>query len=574
MRATLPLRWGRFGFVAVCSLLYAGTTPSQGQVASGSWLTFAPMPSFRQELATAVLNGKIYVIGGYNENTVSTDTVEVYDPATNKWTSAHPIPLPLNHNSAAVAAGKLYSFGGLSKQAFVYDPVSNSWSAVAPMNSLHDATPAVGVIDDKIYVAGGVNLLGTSTREVEVYDPAAKTWTGLASMHVARNHVSGGVINGKFYAAGGRGSTDAPTDLEVYDPQTDNWSTLANMPTGRSGTAAGVINGELYVFGGETPNLVHGEVEAYNPSSNSWRSLPDMPTPRHGIWGSVIGTTIYLPGGAVEPAFAASNINQAFTIPTNVTLGNISTRALVQTDDHVLIGGFIISGTGQKQVLVRAIGPALADFNVPNPLQDPMLSLHNTTNEIASNDNWQTDASASQIPSNLQPTDVRESAILTMLQPGQYTAIVSGKGGTSGVALVEVYDMDRSSALTLANLSTRGVVQTGDFVMIGGVIPGGVVGSSTRVLIRAIGPSLAQFDIPGALADPALRVVNGDGVTIAADDNWKDTQQAEIQATDKAPADDRESAIILTLAPASYTAIVTGLNDTAGIALVEVYALN
>ena len=563
---------GRFIPVALWFFLCLAV-PGEGQVASDSWLTLAPMPSFRQELATAALNGKIYVIGGYNENTVSTDTVEIYDPATNKWTSAHPIPFALNHNSAAVAAGKLYSFGGLSKQAFVYDPVSDTWSAVASMNSIHDATPAVGVINDKIYVAGGVNLLGTSTREVEVYDPVTNSWTGLASMHVARNHVSGGVINGKFYAVGGRGSTDAETDFEVYDPQTNNWSTLPNIPTGRSGTAAGVIKGELYVFGGETPNVVHGEVEAYNPDSNSWRRLPDMPTPRHGIWASVIGTTIYLPGGALEPAFAASNLNQAFTIPTNVTLGNISTRALVQTDNHVLIGGFIVSGTGLKQVLVRAIGPALADFNVPDPLQDPILTLHSTTGEIASNDDWQNDANASQIPIQLQPTDARESAILTMLQPGQYTAIVSGKGETSGVGLVEVYDMDGSSAVTLANLSTRGVVQTGDFVMIGGVIPGGTVGSSTRVLIRAIGPSLAQFNITDALADPALRVVNGDGVSIAANDNWRDTQQAEIQSTNKAPIDDHESAIILTLAPAPYTAIVSGSNDTAGVALVEAYAL-
>jgi Uncharacterized protein conserved in bacteria len=567
----MHLRWNGVVF-AVCWSFFLNTG-SQAQTASGSWLTLAPMPSSRQELATAALNGKIYVIGGYNQNIVSTNTVDVYDPATNSWASARPIPLALNHNSAAVAAGKLYSFGGSSKQVFVYDPVSDTWSAVASMNSLHDATPAVGVINNKMYVAGGVDSSGTSTSALEVYDTATNTWTNLASMHVARNHVSGGVINGKFYAAGGRGSIGAETDLEVYNPQTNAWSTLADMPTARSGTAAGVLNDELYVFGGETPTLVHGEVEAYNPATNTWRRLPNMPTPRHGIWGSVIGSTIYLPGGATEPAFAASNVNEAFTIPTNRSLANISTRALVETGDHVLIGGFVISGAGLKQVLVRAIGPTLATFNVPNPLQDPVLSLHNTTTEISRNDSWQSDANAVQIPTHLQPTDPRESAILTMLQPGQYTAIVSGNNDANGIGLVEIYDMDGSNAVTLVNLSTRGVVRTGDFVMIGGVIPGGGVGSSTRLLIRAIGPSLALFNVSDALADPALRLVNGDGVTIGSNDNWKDRQQAEIQATGKAPTDDHESAIILTLAPGPFTAIVTGSNGTPGVALVEAYVL-
>src|SRR5207249_4017624 len=187
-----------------------------------------------------------------------------------------------------------------------------------------------------------------------------------------------------------------------------------------------------YVFGGETPNRVHGEVEAYNPSSNTWRRLPDMPTPRHGIWGSVIGRTIYLPGGATEPAFGATDVNEVFTIGSTATLANISTRALVETNNHVLIGGFVISGTDPKRVLLRAIGPTLANSNVPNPLQDPVLSLHSPTMEIANNDDWQTDPNASQIPSTLAPADSRESALLTTLPPGRYTATVFGKGVTIG----------------------------------------------------------------------------------------------------------------------------------------------
>src|SRR5205823_12221601 len=219
----------------------------------------------------------------------------------------------------------------------------------------------------------------------------------------------------------------------------------------------------------------------------------------------------------------------------SIHLANISTRALVQTGNHVLIGGFVISGTGSKHVLVRAIGPSLAAAMVPNPLQDPVLSLHNTTTQIASNDNWQTAANASQIPAALRPTDPRESAILATLQPGAYTGIVSGKGGTSGVALVEVYDLQSTSSSELTNISTRGVVQTGDFVMIGGFIPAGPPAGSIQVLVRAKGPSLAQSGITDSLADPFLQLFDVNGMVIGSNDNWKDAQETDIEATGNAP---------------------------------------
>jgi N-acetylneuraminic acid mutarotase len=276
----------------------------------GSWQSLAPMPTGRQELATAALNGKIYVIGGYDGVPRSTNIVEVYDPGTNTWASAHPIPMFNNHNSAAVAAGKLYSFGGLSPQTFVYNEASDSWSAVASMNFLHGATPAVGVLNDKIYVVGGAGAM----KKLEVYDPVANTWKKLKSMKTGRNHAGGAFIDGKFYVVGGRGPTGAESAHEVYDPQTNKWTRRARLPTGRSGIAVAAVNGELFVFGGETPMAVHGEVEAYNPMTNTWRSLPNMPIPRHGIWASVIGNKVFLPGGATEPAFAATNVNEVFTV--------------------------------------------------------------------------------------------------------------------------------------------------------------------------------------------------------------------------------------------------------------------
>jgi N-acetylneuraminic acid mutarotase len=272
------------------------------------------MPVRRQELATSALNGSVYVLGGYDENGNSTATVEVYNPTTDTWAFLQPLPIAVNHNAAAVAGGLLYSFGVAGGETFVYDSNNNSWSARASSHYAHSFTAAVGVIDDKIYVAGGAGT--PNQRELEVYDPVANTWTIKAPMSVARNHTAGGVIDGKFYVVGGRiiESTDA---LEMYDPLTNTWSTRAPMPTARSGLAAAVVNNELWVFGGENiPDLtLHAEVEVYNPLSNSWRREPPMPLPRHGIWASVIDNKIYIPGGGNAAAMITpTTTNQIFTV--------------------------------------------------------------------------------------------------------------------------------------------------------------------------------------------------------------------------------------------------------------------
>jgi hypothetical protein len=254
------------------------------------------------------------------------------------------------------------------------------------------------------------------------------------------------------------------------------------------------------------------------------------------------------------------------TIPK--TLANISTRLKVGLGENVLIGGFIIAGTHNKKVLLRAIGPSL---NLDGKLGNPFLELHNSTGDIvAGNDDWQSNANQQEIiNTGIAPDNPLESALLMNLRPGAYTAIVRGANGGTGIALVEIYDLARTSDSRLANISTRGFVQGGNNVMIGGFIVSG--SEKEEVLVRAVGPSLA---LPGKLVDPILELHNQDGAIVALNDNWGDTQESAIEATGIAPTDDAESAILSTLAPGNYTAIVRGVGGTTGIALVEVYGFN
>lgn len=252
---------------------------------------------------------------------------------------------------------------------------------------------------------------------------------------------------------------------------------------------------------------------------------------------------------------------------------NLSSRIRVQTDDNVLIGGFILTGTDPKKLIVRAIGPSLTDQDVPDALADPVLTLYNAAGDpIATNDNWKDDQQAEIEDTTLQPTKNKESAIVMTLPVGAYTAIVRGADNTTGIGVVELYDIDPGATTLLANISSRALVETGDNVLIGGFIVGVTDGGQTRLLTRAIGPSLSGA-ITDPLQDPQLDVYNSDGMVIASNDNWKDSEQAIIEATMLAPTDDRESAIVSSLDPGAYTAIVRGKGDTTGIGLLEIYTL-
>jgi hypothetical protein len=251
---------------------------------------------------------------------------------------------------------------------------------------------------------------------------------------------------------------------------------------------------------------------------------------------------------------------------------NIATRLSVQSGENVLIAGFIITGpTGTtKKVAVRGMGPSLANVGITNPLLDPFIELHQSNGTVLTNNNWKEASNANDIPTVLKPGDDRESVLLVMLPPGGHSAIVKGANGETGVGLAEVYDLDPPSATNLANISTRGLVQTGENVLIGGFIIGG--SDPAKVLVRAIGPSLAKFAVNAPLLDPMLEVHDTNGAAISNDD-WRNTQEAEIEATTIPPSDAHESALLATLTPGQYTAIVRGKNNATGVALVEVYML-
>lgn len=270
-------------------------------------------------------------------------------------------------------------------------------------------------------------------------------------------------------------------------------------------------------------------------------------------------------------------VTDLFRTESASSLLNSSTRVRTGNGDDVMIGGLIIEGSSRKEVVVRGLGPSLSvdGAAIAGALQDPTIELHQGDGSvIAFNDDWQTTQQNEIRATGLSPTDNRESAIVMSLDPGSYTAIVSGKAGTGGIGLVEIYDVEPTSTSRLVNMATRGRVGTGDSVMIAGFIVGGP--DSSRVMVRGLGPSLndGPAGISDALQDPTLELHDTNGDAIVFNDNWKEAQEFEIEGTGLAPTDEYESAVVATFAPGNYTAIIRGKDDAAGIALVETYKLD
>ena len=255
-------------------------------------------------------------------------------------------------------------------------------------------------------------------------------------------------------------------------------------------------------------------------------------------------------------------------------LANISCRLSIGTGENQAIAGFIITGNQPKDILVRAIGPSLAQFGVAGVLVNPALEIHDQSGAvIASNSDWRSSQAAEIEASGLAPTNDAEAVVRLTLTPGAYTAVMHDEAGGAGIGLVEAYDLSPVSDSILANISTRGFIGAQDDVMIGGFIIGDSVGCA-RVVVRAIGPSLASLGISNSLADPTLELHDSNGVLVATNDNWEDSQTLDLQAVALAPSDSLEAATLNWLTPGAYTAIVRGNGGGTGVGLIDVYSVN
>ena len=583
--------WGQ-----VATLLPNGEVIISGQLydpASGSWTITG---SAGVPWGVLLLpNGKVLSEGGaeFTGHFVEARPYAyLYNPATGTLTStANMTTARYNQAATLLPNGLALVTGGLdvfvTASTEVYDPASETWSPTGRLLTARAHHSATLLPNGKVLIAGGDTGYGTTAfANSELYDPATETSTATGSLNVPRySHTAILMPDGRVLVVGGldrSNNTHPLASAELYDPATGTWTATGSLSTARGrNTATLLSNGKVLVVGGDVDNggPVLASAELYDPASGTW-----TPT------GSLISARTYhsaalLPNGKVLIAGGYDGSNnilssaELYVGPSAPpALLNIATRMRVLTDDRVLIGGFIITGTELKRVLIRGVGPSLNGVGVT--LSDPTLELHQGSTTLAANDNWKTRANGSSQQADIEATTIApvndlEPAILVTLSPGAYTAILAGNKGGTGVGLVEVYDLGQGANSQLANISTRGFVDTGDNVMIGGLIVGGGSGGTAKVLVRALGPSVP---VAGALADPTLELHDGSGALIASNDNWKtrpdgSSQQAEIEATTLQPGNDLDSALVRTLSPGNYTAIVRGTNNNTGVGLVETYNL-
>ncbi len=500
--------------------------------------------------------------------------------------------LPGERNSAMATsingAGQVVGFS--VGHAFLWTPNSpNGTTGVAvDLGALSGGTASNAYdLNDSGQVVGDSFTTGNRAFLWTPFNPNGSTGSmiGLGGLpggddvtHAASVNASGAVAGNSATATGqhavlwkpaGPGGTPLPVDLGEFEGGSDigyaNGINAANQVVGFSNSS----EGDRAFLWTEADGML--DLNTLTDATGSvWilgyaTSINDQ--------GQIVGWGTFDPDGSgpIPSATHAFRLEPvAETQPAK--LANISTRVRVLPGDNALIGGFIITGTEPKKVIIRGLGPSLAGA-LESVLADPTIELHQGDVLLAQNDNWRDTQAAEILATNIPPANDLESAIVRTLAPGTYTAILRGRGETSGTGLVEVYDLGLAGSSTLANISTRGLIGTGDNVMIGGLIVAGNSGQTAKVIVRAIGPSLSDFGVSGTLQDPTLELHDSNGGLIGSNDNWRSDHETEIIATSLPPSRNAESAIISILAPGSYTAIVRGVNASTGVGLVEVYNL-
>jgi N-acetylneuraminic acid mutarotase len=314
-----------FALFAMIAQLYSTTTAQ-------TWTNGASMPTARTEVAGAVLDGKIYVIGGYDESGETIDIVQVYDPRADNWSKVSSLPEPVDHAAAATYDGKLFVVGGYlnfegartpTNKSLMYDPSTDRWKEIKSMPSSRGALTA-NFINDTLFAVGGQDSSRKTVNTNEAYDWKKNKWTEREPMPTRRHHLASAVVDGKLYVIGGR-QTDKSPDVnigtnEVYDPKLDKWTSLKSMPTKRSGLAAAALGNNIYVFGGEhpfkddEPLRTFNNTEIYHIKTGKWTAGSPLPTARHGLTAEEVNGTIYVIGGGPEPGLSYSHANEIFHI--------------------------------------------------------------------------------------------------------------------------------------------------------------------------------------------------------------------------------------------------------------------
>jgi uncharacterized delta-60 repeat protein len=578
-----------------------------------------------------LLGGFFSSIGGQTRNRIArldalTGLVDSFDPNAN---GVGVYSIAVQADGKILAGGNFTSIGGQTRNYIArLNPSTGLADSFDPNAS--DRVYAIAVqADGKILVGGNFTSIGGQARQViarvdgtsglaDSFDPNPNN----AVYGIALQANGKILLGGEFTNVGGQtrnhiARLDPATALaDSFDPNAnDAVAAIAVQPDGE------ILAGGFFTFIGGVPRSLFARLSndtaalqnlAATPTIITWTRGGSSPSftrvtfeystdsvnfttlgsgiPQGGgsNWTRAglnlpTGQNLYIrargfysTGNSNGSESIAESVRNAFVFPQAAQPINLSTRLRVLTGDNVGIGGFIITGTAPKHVLLRAIGPSLTAFGIPNALVDPLLELHGPGAFITiTNNNWRDTQESAIQASGLAPTNNFESAIDVTLAPGPYTAILSGNGNTSGGGLIEVFDMDPAAASKLANISTRAFVSTGDDIVIAGVILGNG-GGSGRIVVRGIGPSLTAFGVPNALANPILELRNEAGTLVSSNNDWQDdsAQRTELIAASLAPSNSLESALVATLPPGRYTALLAGQANGTGVGLVEVYDAN
>jgi outer membrane protein assembly factor BamB len=488
------------------------------------------------------------------------------------------------------ADNKVYAFG-VTQTTPTPTPTATATATPSP-TATPTATPTPTCVPNS-------QVFGATLNGAQEVPPNGSTATGsgivvlnqaqtMITVNVSFTGLTGGPANAAHIHAPGAPGVSAPIIIPLTGFPAATSGTYSNSFAITPTQASQLQNGLAYVNihnGTFSSGEIRGQLTLApcpppatptpTPTATTTASIPPTPTPTlsPGITPSPTPTATATIAPTATPSLTPGVTATPAATPAQAV--NLSTRMLVQTGDNAGIGGFIISGNAPKHVLIRVIGPSLTQFGVPNALADPVLELHGPGGfTTVNNDNWQDDPVQAALISatGLAPSNSLESAIDATLNPGAYTAVARGKNNTSGVGLIEVFDLSQAVLAKLANISTRAFINTGDNIVIAGFILGNN-GGNDRIVVRGIGPSLTLFGVANALANPTLELRDSNGALLLMNNDWQDNpaQAAELMAAGLAPTNPLESGIAATLPPGLYTALLAGLNNGTGVGLVEVY---